>query len=40
MDERVTVKGSDDGASETSDGIHYSNAGAVLVTAAWLAAIQ
>lgn len=35
IDERVVVKGSDDGASETIDGIHYSQAEEPVIAAAW-----
>ena len=36
IDEAVTVKGSDNGTTNTSDGVHYSAAGTVAITAAWL----
>lgn len=39
IDERVVVKGGDDGATMTVDGIHYSVAGKVAVAAAWKTAL-
>lgn len=35
-DEAVWLKGSDDGATNTSDGVHYSAAGKVAASRAWL----
>jgi lysophospholipase L1-like esterase len=40
IDERVTIKGADNGVSETVDGIHYSTIGRDLIVAAWLAVIE
>jgi lysophospholipase L1-like esterase len=36
-DERVTIKGADDGATNTNDGVHYSYAGAKAWAMAWVA---
>jgi lysophospholipase L1-like esterase len=35
-DERVTIKGADDGAANTLDGVHYSTAGAAAWANAWV----
>lgn len=40
MDERVWLEGGDDGATMTTDGIHYSVAGEVAAAAAWAAVIS
>lgn len=34
-DERITIKADDDGNTMTTDGVHYSAAGIVAITAAW-----
>jgi lysophospholipase L1-like esterase len=39
MDERVWLEGGDDGATMTTDGIHYSAAGQTAAAAAWAAVI-
>lgn len=39
LDERVTIKGDDDGATNTSDGLHYSDAGQAAAAAAWAASM-
>lgn len=39
MDERVWLEGGDDGATNTTDGIHYSDAGQVAAATAWRAVI-
>jgi FMN-dependent NADH-azoreductase len=39
-DERTWVKGADDGATMTSDGVHYSTAGNTEAAAQWKAIIQ
>ena len=39
-DERVWLKGADDGAAMTSDGIHYSSAGNVACAAQWQAVFR
>jgi lysophospholipase L1-like esterase len=39
MDERVWLKGADDGATMTTDGIHYSAAGAAEAAAQWAAVL-
>lgn len=39
VDERVTVKGSDNGATMTTDGVHYSTAGHSAMKSAWIAAL-
>jgi lysophospholipase L1-like esterase len=36
-DERVTIKGADNGATNTYDGVHYSDAGAKAWAMAWVA---
>lgn len=35
IDERVTIKGGDNGATNTTDGVHYSAAGNTAVALAW-----
>jgi hypothetical protein len=35
MDERVWLEGGDDGATMTTDGVHYSSAGQTACAAAW-----
>jgi lysophospholipase L1-like esterase len=39
-DERVWLKGSDNGVSETTDGVHYNALGTALAAAAWTAVLQ
>lgn len=38
-DERVWLEGGDDGATNTTDGVHYSAAGQIAAAAAWYAVI-
>jgi hypothetical protein len=40
VDESIVIKGSDDGATMTVDGIHYSVSGSAAMSAAWKAIIQ
>lgn len=39
-DERMWLKGSDNGTVNTTDGIHYSTAGQAAALAAWLSVLQ
>lgn len=39
-DERLVLKGSDNGVSETTDGVHYSALGHAGMAAAWIAVLQ
>lgn len=39
IDERVVLKGGDNGYTNTTDGTHYSAAGQTAIAAAWLAAM-